>query len=156
MHPACTANPTRKYRWQLWLLAALAGLGACQRTPDDVAVRNTIIGMAKAVEAKDSRAFLAHISESYRDHDGRDRNGLRQLLLANFVQNQNIVVLVSDIVIELRDNRADVHLTARLTSGKQLLADRRFGSYRVHTLWQRTGGDWQIYQAEWQPLTEAQ
>ena len=156
MHPACTANPHRKYRRLLWLLAPLAVLGACQRTPDDVAIRSAIADMTKAVEAKDNRAFLAHVAERYRDHDGRDRNGLRQLLLANFMQNQNIVVLVSDITIEPRDGRADVQLTARLTSGEQLLADRRFGSYRLHTLWQREGGNWQVYQAEWQPLSEEQ
>jgi hypothetical protein len=154
MHQTRAENRYPNYRWLLWLLAALVGLGTCHRTPDDVAIRNAIADMAKAVEAKDNRAFLTHVSENYRDHDGRDRHGLRQLLLANFVQNQNIVVLMSDIVIELRDGRADVRLTARLTSGEQLLADRRFGSYRLHTLWQREGGDWQIYQAEWEPLTE--
>lgn len=146
------ASSTWNYRCQLWLFAALVGLGACQRTPDDVAIRDAISAMVKAVETKDNRAFLAHVAENYRDHDGRDRQGLRQLLLANFVQNQNIVVSVSDITIELRDGRADVRLTARLTSGEQLLADRRFGGYRVHSLWQRQGRDWRIYQAEWQPL----
>jgi len=139
-----------------WLLAAGIGLAACQRTPDELAIRNAIDVMAKALQTRDNGAFLAHIAETYRDHDGRDRQGLRQLLLASFVQNPNIVVLVSDVTIERRDGRADVHLTAHLTSGAELLADRRFGSYRVHTLWQRDGGDWQIYQAEWQPLTEGQ
>lgn len=156
MNPSRTADRIRKYGRLLWLLALFAGSGACHRTPDDVAIRNAIADMAKAVETKDNRAFLAHVSEHYRDHEGRDLRGLRQLLLANFVQNRNIVVFVSDIAIELRDGRADVRLNARLTSGEQLLADRRFGSYRVHTLWQRQGGDWQVYQAEWEPLSEAQ
>jgi hypothetical protein len=156
MHPTRAGTRYQNYCWLLWLLAALVGLGACHHTPDDVAIRNAIADMTKAVEARDNRAFLTHVSENYRDHDGRDRQGLRQLLLANFVQNRNIVVLVSDIVIKVRDGRADVRLTAHLTSGEQLLADRRFGSYRLHSLWQREDGDWQIYQAEWEPLSEGQ
>ena len=156
MNPLRIADRIRMPVRMLWLLALCAGLVACHRTPDDVAIRHAIVDMTNAVENRDNRAFLAHVSEHYRDHEGRDLHGLRQLLLANFVQNRNILVFVSDIAIDVRGDRADVRLNARLTSGEQLLADRRFGRYRVHTLWQRQGGDWQVYQAEWEPLAEAQ
>jgi hypothetical protein len=140
----------------LWVLALLVALAGCHRTPDDVAIRNAIADMTKAIETRNYGSFLTHVSEHYVDHDGRDIRGLRQLLLASFLQNRNIVVFVSNISIELRDGRADVNLNARLTSGEQLLADRRFGSYRVHTLWQREGHEWHVYEAEWEPLSEAQ
>jgi len=139
----------------LFLLAALALFAACKRTPDEVQIRNAIDTMVRAVETRDNRAFLAHVSEGYRDHEGRDRNGLRQMLLANFMQNQNIRIFVTGTTVTLRDGRAEVQLNAQLTSGEQLVADRRFGSYRVRSLWQRQDGDWRLYHAEWEPLPAA-
>jgi len=139
----------------LFLLAALALFAACKRTPDEVQIRNAIDTMVRAVETRDNRAFLTHVSEGYRDHEGRDRNGLRQMLLANFMQNQNIRIFVTGTTVTLRDGRAEVQLNAQLTSGEQLIADRRFGSYRVRSLWQRQDGDWRLYHAEWEPLPAA-
>lgn len=139
----------------MFLLAALALFAACKRTPDEVQIRNAIDTMVRAVETRDNRAFLAHVSEGYRDHEGRDRNGLRQMLLANFMQNQNIRIFVTGTTVTLRDGRAEVQLNAQLTSGEQLIADRRFGSYRVRSLWQRQDGDWRLYHAEWEPLPAA-
>lgn len=139
----------------MFLLAALALFAACKRTPDEVQIRNAIDTMVRAVETRDNRAFLAHVSEGYRDHEGRDRNGLRQMLLANFMQNQNIRIFVTGTTVTLRDGRAEVQLNAQLTSGEQLVADRRFGSYRVRSLWQRQDGDWRLYHAEWEPLPAA-
>jgi hypothetical protein len=126
-------------------------LAACARTSDEAKIRNAIDAMVQALEARDNRAFLAHVAESYRDHEGRDVHGLRQLLLANFLQHRNITVFVSGTTVERHGARAEVRFDARLTSGEQLLVSR-FGAYRVRTLWQRTGGDWQIYQAGWEPL----
>lgn len=139
----------------LFLLAALALFAACNRAPDEVQIRNAIDAMVQALETRDNRAFLAHVSEGYRDHQGRDRHGLRQLLLANFIQHQNIKIFVTGTTIVLRDGKAEVQMHAQLTSGEQLLADRRFGTYRVHTLWLRQGGDWRVYQAEWEALPSA-
>lgn len=147
-------NPQMAGRRTCLLGAAcvLAALTACSRTPDEVLIRNAIDAMVQSLETRDNRAFLAHVSEGYRDHQGRDRNGLRQLLLANFIQHQNIKIFVTGTTIVLRDGKAEVQMHAQLTSGEQLLADRRFGTYRVHTLWLRQGGDWQVYHAEWESL----
>jgi len=134
------------------VIVLLVLLTACARTPDETAIRDTIAAMVQAVETKDNRGFLVHVTDGYRDHESRDRNGLRQLLLANFMQHQGIKVFVTNTNIELRDGKAEVRFHAQLTSGEQLLADRRFGSYRVRTLWRRDGGDWQVYQAEWEAL----
>lgn len=148
-----TIRPLLRYSLPVpGVVLMLAMLFACARTPDEAAIRNAIDAMVMAVETRDNRAFLAHVAESYRDHEGRDRNGLRQLLLANFVQHRNIRILVTGTTIEPRDGRAEVRLHAQLTSGEQLIADRRFGTYRVRTLWHRQGGDWQVYQAEWEAL----
>jgi len=129
-------------------------LSACTRTPDDVAIHQALTDMTKAVEARDNQAFLTHVSEQYRDHEGRDRRALRQLLLANFMQHPNILVLTSDTTLRLDGERAEMQLQARLTSGEQLLADRRFGAYRVRLLWQREGRTWRIFQAEWRPMSD--
>lgn len=123
---------------------------ACTRTPDEERIRKTLDAMVSALETRDNRVFLDHIAGNYRDHEGRDRQGLRQLLLANFLQHHNIRLLVTGTTIEVHGDRAEVRLQAQLTSGEQLLADRRFGSYRVRTLWQRESGNWRIYQSEWE------
>lgn len=136
-------------------LGVLTVLAGCSRTPDEVQIRNTLDTMVQAVEARDNRAFLAHVAESYRDHEGRDRRGLRQLLLASFLQHRHIKLFVTGTTVEVRDGKAEVRLQAQLTSGEQLIADRRFGAYRVRTLWRRDGNDWQVYQAEWEKLPAA-
>jgi len=128
---------------------------ACQRTPEETRIRQAIDDMVVALEKGDSRRFLDHIADPYRDHEGRDRQGLCQLLLANFLHHRQIRLLVTGTSIERQGDRADVRLQARLTSGEQLAADRRFGVYRVRTLWRRDGGDWLIYEAEWEPLANS-
>jgi hypothetical protein len=139
----------RNHRLLTWLLVLLA---ACQRTPDATLIRDHITAMVKAVETRDNAGFLAHVAETYRDDEGRDLRGLRQLLLANFMQHSNILVLVSDVTIDVRADKAEAQLRVQLTSGEQLIADRRFGAYRVHTLWKKQDRDWQLFQARWEPV----
>jgi len=148
------AKATGRTRTAISGVCALALFTACLRAPDETQIRNAIDTMVTALEAHDNRSFLDYIAEGYRDHEGRDRQGLRQLLLAHFVRHRNIKLLVSGITVEVHGKRAEVRLQAQLTSGEQLMADRQFGAYRVRTLWRRQSGSWMVYQAEWVPLSE--
>jgi len=135
-------------------VCVLALFAACHRTPDETLIHNAIDTMVMALEARDNRSFLDYIAEGYRDHEGRDRQGLRQLLLVHFVRHRNIKLLVSGTTVEVHGKRAEVRLQVQLTSGEQLMANRQFGAYRVRTLWRRQSGSWVVYQAEWVSLSE--
>ena len=51
-------------------VAALLLLGACSRTPDETRIRDAIAAMESAVETRNPRDFMAHVTEDFVGPDG--------------------------------------------------------------------------------------
>lgn len=133
----------------LLLLAIL--LAACQRTPEEQRVRQTIGSMQQALQSSRPRDFMAHIAPDFTGNDGSfDRDGLHNLLRIEALRNEKIGVTLGAIDIDLQDDRATVRVTATATGGSGGLLPERGAIYSITSGWKREGSDWLCYNAQWE------
>jgi hypothetical protein len=133
------------------LVTLLTMLSGCHRTPDEQRIRESIASMQQAVEAGRPRDFMAYVSSDFTGEDGSvDRNGLGNILRAEVLRNDKVGVTLGPIKVDLRDNRATVHVTATLTGGSGGLLPERGSIYAITSGWRREGSDWHCYNAQWE------
>lgn len=128
-------------------------LGGCAENPDELAIKDGIISMAKAVEQHDTDTFMQHIAPAYRDRRGRDNNALRQLLDYYFSTNPEINVIISNMEIEIADARdtAAVRVRVLATGGEGKLPERgRLNE--ITSEWHKQNDAWRVVQARWRPV----
>lgn len=133
------------------LLAALAFLGACSRTPDAEAIRAAIASMAEAAEAQRSGDVLASVSDDFTGNDGElDRAGLERLLRARALAGRSLGASVGHVDVALSGDRATARFELTLTDGSgRWLAEGR-AVLGMTTGWRREGGRWRCYNARWE------
>ncbi|GEM_PF-1783968 len=87
-------------------LVYLGMLMACSAaTPPEQAVRNNIADIEAAVESQSSRKIMGHLSPKFHADNGFDREQLRGLILAQFLRNKSISILLPTLEVEV--NNAD-------------------------------------------------
>ncbi len=137
-------------KWMCLTLAMLA-IAGCHRTPDEQRIRDTVVAMQAALEARDPRSFISHVSADFTGNDGQvDRNGLHNLLRAQVLRNESIGVTLGPIDVELQGDRATVRVSATFTGGSGGLLPERGSIYSISSGWKREGGEWRCYNAAWQ------
>ena len=137
-------------KWMCLTLAMLA-IAGCHRTPDEQRIRDTVVAMQAALEARDPRSFIGHVSADFTGNEGQvDRDGLHNLLRAQVLRNESIGVTLGPIDVELQGDRATVHATATFTGGSGGWLPERGSIYSITSGWKREGPDWKCYNANWQ------
>lgn len=130
---------------------ALLLLAACSRTPDETRIRNAIAAMENAVETRNPRDFMAHVTEDFIGQDsGFDRAALHNLLRAQFLRNESVAVLTGPVDVVVQGDRATASMTVTLTGGSGGLLPERGAIYQVDTGWKQVDGDWRCLSARWQ------
>jgi hypothetical protein len=130
------------------LCAAL--LAGCERTPDEVVIRETIDAMVAAVERREPKPVLEKLAQDFRGPEDIDARQVRQILAAQFFRNPNIRVVLAGMKIEVLGIDATARFKAFVTGGEQLLPQRA-DYYDVTLEWRKRDGDWQIVRALWEP-----
>jgi ketosteroid isomerase-like protein len=132
-------------------VAALLMLAACRHTPDEQRIREAVVAMQAAVEARDPRAFMRYVSDDFTGNDGQaDRDGLHNLLRAQVLRNESVGVTLGPIDVDLQGDRATVHVTATLTGGSGGLLPERGSIYSITSGWKREGSEWKCFNAKWE------
>jgi ketosteroid isomerase-like protein len=138
-----------------WINALLLGgafvlAASCARTPDEQRIRETVAAMQQAMEQRDPRAFMSHVSTDFIGNDAAfDRDALHNLLRAEVLRNDEIGVTLGPIDVELQGDRATAKLTATFTGGSGGLLPERGSVYAITSGWKREGGDWRCFSARW-------
>jgi len=128
----------------------LVVLAACSRTPDEERIRQTITSMQQAMEQRNPRAFMAHISDDFIGEQAEfDRAALANLLRVEVFRNDDIGVLLGPIDVELQGDRATARLTATFTGGSGGLLPEHGSVYAITSAWKRDGNDWRCISARW-------
>ena len=125
---------------------------ACARTSDEQRIRNAITAMQQAMEARNPRAFMAHVTDDFIGNEaGFDREALANLLRAEVFRNDDVGVTLGPIDIEMQGDRATAKLIATFTGGSPggLLPER--GSiYTITSGWKRAGSEWVCFSGRWE------
>ena len=142
----------RRGWWVLLVVVALA-LVACARAPAEQGLRDTVAAMQAAVEAREPRDFLRHVSADFTGNAGQvDREGLHNLLRAVVLRNERIGVVLGPPDIELSGDRARLRLRVTLTGSAGGLIPERGAVYAIDSGWKQEGDAWRCISASWEQV----
>jgi len=123
---------------------------ACGGSPPEDAIRAAIAGMEAAVESREPRSFLEHVTDDFAGQGGAlDRSALRGYLAALLFGNELVAVTLTPAKITLHgDARATVELSAFVIGGARL--PERGRRVAIKSGWRLENGDWKAYAATWE------
>ena len=125
-------------------------LAACSRTSDEQRVRAAMAAMQQAMESRDPRAFMAHVSDDFVGNEAEfDRNALANLLRLEVLRNDSIGATLGPIDIEMQGDRARARVVATFTGGSGGMLPERGSIYAITSSWKRQGSEWRCYSATW-------
>ncbi|MFV1997674.1 MAG: hypothetical protein ACC641_06650 [Acidiferrobacterales bacterium] len=136
------------------LLIATLALVACDKTPDEEKIRGALNEIEIAVQNRQTRPVLKHLSKNFTGPEGMTVRQIRQLMAAHYFRNKNIQVVIAGLSIKITGIDADVRFNAATTGGTGLLPER-LQYYDVETTWQKIDNDWRIVRADWTPVLGA-
>ena len=111
-----------------------AALGSCSRPPAEQQIRAAIAAMQAAVEAREPRRFLDHVSTDFSGNDARvDREGLHNLLRAAVLRNERIGVTLGPIDVQVQGDRGRADMSVTLTGSAGGLIPERGAVYAVRS-----------------------
>jgi len=132
-------------------MALVLSLGACSRTPDAQRLRDALGAMQAAVEAREPKSFLEHVSTDFTGNDGAvDREGLHNLLRAAVLRNEKIGVTLGPVDVDVQGERATVAVTATLTGSAGGMIPERGAIFSIASGWKKEGGEWRCINAHWE------
>ena len=131
------------------LLVACGG----ERSEPEEEIRAWIDAMHMAAEAKDRRAMMDRISESYVDGRGNSREDIENTIRLIFLRQATISVFPTIDSIEVIDGTAaNVELTVGMAGTNQSALGLSADAYRFELELERGDSDWMLISARWGEL----
>jgi hypothetical protein len=134
------------------LLSSLLLLAACGGSEPEAAIRENIASMQEAVEAKESGAAVEYLAEYFTGPHGVDKQGLRRILLAHFLQHKNITVAITRLDITVNEYNpvtAQMDAVVVVTAAEGLLPQDG-DLINVSGDWELHDGEWLLVNAQWE------
>lgn len=126
-------------------------IGCTQAGPEDQ-LRATIDRMEEAAEAGEVGTFMHFVAEDFvGDSASMGRAELRRMLLLQLRKSARVSALVSNVEVQIQEDRASASMVMLLTGGPRGWLPDRGQLYTVTTGWRREAGDWSLIQAQWEP-----
>lgn len=137
------------------IAAGTLALAAACSPPQSVEqqVIAVIRDMEARIEAVERRPFMAHVADDFTAQDGlMDRDRFNAMVLYYLHRYTRLRAQLLPIhVIPEGEGRASARFRVLLTGGAGWLPESG-RLYQVETAWRRTGGDWLLLTANWQPV----
>jgi|SRR3990170_5343681 len=128
---------------------------ACDKmASDEEALRRKVSEAEEAVEAKDLKSLMAHVSRDYYDDNGNDYKALRGILFFEFMKPGNINVFVRGVEVRVEGEVAVVDAKAFVVRAKELktIADvipEDAEGIDFSVVFRKEDGDWKVSGAAW-------
>lgn len=137
----------------LLLVLALLSPSCHQKTDEDVLLE-LVQTLSDRAEKKDLPGLMAHFAEDFEDFEGRNKEGIENLLQSYFEGRTGIVVhVLSTRVEEIQDKQAILLTEVALSSGGAKALRRLVkvspDIYRITVDLVQEGEDWLIHYAAW-------
>lgn len=139
------------------LLGLILVVTACADDPGtpEAQVRAVIESAREAAEEQSTRGVMRHVSERYRDDDGRDKTDLRNRLRLYLMQQESLSLAITIESVELRTAaRAEARMEVELagSAAERLRSMSGVGSRPLHLTASfdlEEDGEWRVIRAEW-------
>lgn len=131
------------------------GFSSCVKPlSEEERVKAVVEDFAASAQEKDIKRFLSHVSKSYRDDNGVDYNGVKGIVLAQFLRVEKVSILVRAVKVEVKGETALADVKAVLISGREAktiggaLPDDAAG-YRFSIVFKKEDNEWKAITAKW-------
>ncbi len=139
-----------KNKFSVFLCIAL--ITACSKPPAEEAVRSNIEAVQKALEEKDTSDVLSYVKSDFLGNGYLEKSEIRRMLIAQFLQHQNINVVFSSLDVEHREElpyQTRMSGLVGVTGAENLLPnDGRLLS--VSGTWRLVDDEWLLETLEWE------
>ena len=142
------------------LIFMAAGFLSCSKPlSEEERVKSVIEDFAASASDKDIKRFLSHVSESF-SADEVDYNGVKGILLAQFLRAEKVSVVVRGVTVEVKGETALADVKAVLISGREVktigdvLPDDAAG-YRFSIVFKKEDNEWKAVTARWENVGAA-
>jgi hypothetical protein len=127
-------------------------LAACGGTGPEAEIRENITYMQKAVEDRESGAAVKYLAEHFTGAHGVDKQGLRRILMAQFLRHQKINVAITRLDISVNEyNPVTARMNAVLiVTGAVGLLPHDGDLINVSGDWELHSGEWLLVNAQWE------
>lgn len=127
---------------------------SCRQRTEEDAILETVDSLARLAEKKNLEAIMAHFADDFVDFEGRDKAGIRSLLLSYFGDRAGIVVhRLSHRIVDFSAARASLDAELALSSGGAEALRRLVrispDIYRIRVDFSKVGEEWLVGYAEW-------
>ena len=132
-------------------LFILTCLQACSKPPAEEQIMQNIKAVQVALENKNTGDVLSFIDDNFSGSHELDKQQLRRLLAAQFLQHKNIQVNVVSLDIRLDEvyqQRAYMDAAVIATGGTRWLPDDG-RIWKLEGEWTLTGDGWKLYKMAW-------
>lgn len=136
------------------LCIAFIGPGCKKPLSEEDRIRAMITETADLAKEKDIKGVLEHVSEDYKDQEGRDRDALRGVLFIYFKGYEKVGVFVRDIQVTVEGDEAAAAVKVVLTGGEDPdtlggIVPKTGGGYLIDLKLVREGSDWMVVRSTW-------
>lgn len=129
---------------------ALVLTGGCSQTPTEEAIRNNLEALETRIEEKKTAGALELFHSNFNTAKNFDKDWVKRTLLFHQVRHQNIEIVVTNVVVEPKDDyTAIARFNAVATGGQGLIPDQG-ALYKIETEWRKEGSDWLLIYAKWE------
>lgn len=143
----------------IYVLVLLVGVGlaftSCKKPiSDEEKIKAIIEETADRAKEKDIKGVLAHVSESYKDEEGNDRNAIKGILFIYFQGYEKVGVFVRDIEVTVDGDEAEALVKVILTGGEELkeagdVVPETGGGYLIDLKLVREDDEWMVVRGKW-------
>ena len=132
---------------------------ACHQETEQDRIKKIITSVRNAVEEKDIRTILGHLSKTYRDPQGHDYDGIKGLLLFYFYRHQKISVYIPALDVSITGPTARAVFQPVLTGGNKTgsagdLLPEALGLYDFDVSLIKESDGWKVASAKWERAGE--
>lgn len=142
------SNLFRSIAVLLFVAVALSITSCGKELTEEEKIEALIRDAAEKAEAKDIRGVMKHVSESYKDKQGNDRNQIKGILFIYFQRYEKIGIFIRGMEIEVEGDNAAAEVKLIFTGGADIIPESGSG-YILDLKLNREEGDWRVVRAGW-------
>ena len=142
-------NPLYMLALVCLLMTAVSG---CSRTPPEQAVRQQLVALQSAIDARDAGAVHDLLADDFIGNGGMDQRGARQMAAAVFLRHRDVSARLGPLTVEIRSKTeaiATFNVLATGSDGGVLPTNGQI--FDFETGWRLIDGKWRLLNARWTP-----
>ena len=136
------------------LMFIAVGVLSCSKPlSEEERVKSVVEDFAASARDKDIKRFLSCVSKSF-SADEVDYNGVKGILLAQFLRAEKVSVLVRGVTVEVKGETALADVKAVLISGREVktigdVLPEDAAGYRFSIVFKKEDNEWKAVTAKW-------